>query len=166
MEKYFINPEFESAMCFLVDVVDECIEKKMYGFFNKKNEHFSVHFCYVGLKSKVIKRKAEVSKLSVSLENLLLVSGELMAKDDYDLTISTASAKRIKIEEIPNLPSVSCFRKGPGVVVDVNQLEKRIKVEGDSNLSGVSGCRKRTVGEVDYIKNEKPPMKKFRKRNI
>lgn len=177
MEKKFINTDFEIGMCFLVDVVAECIEKEIFGFINKKNEHFSVQFCYVGLKNKVVKRKAEedlcgvtkkVSKLSVSLENLLLgsIRDGLMAKDDKDLVISTDVSKRIKVEAESKLPGGSCVRKRTDVVVDVIQDEKRIKAEAESNLSGGSGGRKRTAAFVDVIQNGKPQPKKIRKKNI
>lgn len=59
MESSFVNVDFEPAMYFLMDTVENCINNRIYGFINKKNGHFSVQFVLSVVKNMSVKRKAE-----------------------------------------------------------------------------------------------------------
>lgn len=144
MENLFLDVEFESGMCLLMDTFTTCIEKERYGFIHEKGDKFSVHFCFTGLKYGV-KRKNEdddcrvskkIKKLNVSLENLVLIS-----EDNTKVIESTENADEVR----------------EGAVA--------IKIEPDSNADCSSGVLKRTgaIDKLEEIAAKKPRRKSFKR---
>lgn len=144
MENLFLDVEFESGMCLLMDTFTRCFEKKIYGFISEKGDKFSVHFCFTGLKCGA-KRKNEVDncrvskkikKLNVSMENLMLISevNTQSIEDHYD---------------------------------DIREGSMTIKTESDSNAVGCSSVLKQ-IGAINELEKNAPkkPKRKCLKKKI
>lgn len=121
MEKLYIDTHFEPGMSFLVDRVTNCIENRIYGFINEKNENFSVHFIFLGLKTKKAKRKANIEihgdikkmkSLNTSLENLAILCTENDTDEPKTMVNQSRGKKRIA-----------------ATTLNKKQLEKKIKLE-------------------------------------
>lgn len=69
MELQFIDSDFEAGMCFLVEVLADCIENQKYGWINEKRGNFAVNFVFNGLKKcRDVKRNSVVSSESLEIE--------------------------------------------------------------------------------------------------
>lgn len=116
MASPFIDTDFEPAMCFLLDTLDNCIESKTYGWIHKKFGNFAVTFIFRGIKKSLanVKRKAvndvcgpskKVQKLNISLENLFL-------DDSQDETILDAISLECAIKKCQTRSSRAMKNQG------------------------------------------------------